>query len=137
MKISYFPGIKHNAGKMLEQPTSLRRLFFDRGTDITPSDAPNGMTNGVSVDFVSLDKTSTSVNFTNAPSTVSALTSNVRKAKNLQTASNGTSIPYTNSSAPSSSSANSSSSSFDIHQHPLRLLFSILLAAVACTVIHI
>lgn len=74
---SYFPGITHNAGKMLNEPTSLHRFFFDRGTNITASEDPNGMTNGETVDFVSFTNSSTLQNFTTDAVTGSTLPSKV------------------------------------------------------------
>ena len=51
---SFFAGITHNAGNMLQQPTSLQRLFVDRADSVTPSHAPDGMTNGIQLRFHSL-----------------------------------------------------------------------------------
>lgn len=39
---SYFPGVQHNAGKMLTQPTSLKRLFFDRSSGGTTQPSLDG-----------------------------------------------------------------------------------------------
>ncbi|UZJ55781.1 hypothetical protein CBS101457_005101 [Exobasidium rhododendri] len=132
--VDYFPGIRHNAGKMLQQPTSLHRLFFDRGTNITTSQAPAGMTNGVKFDFVSPQQSLLTLhNFTHVLTTTSALSSKVNvfaynTSTTIQTSPNSTSSAQQAAVTKSSSHADAGNTVLA----PLSLLLAFALVTVFC-----
>lgn len=131
--LSYFPGIKHNAGNMLEEPTSLQRLFFDRGNKITPSQAPNGMTNGVDVRFISLEKKSSLQNFTQDVGSIPTLPSKVNVKLHPGQANTNTSRHTATASQQQSSNTSNAASS----THTLSYLLLISLVTLAALVVDL
>jgi hypothetical protein len=115
---------------MLEQTTSLYRLFYDRGSNITASQDPNGMTNGVDVDFVSLEKQSSLTNFTHSLATSKTLPSKVSLF--AQSDSTTTAANSSSTTAPTSSKQSAQKSSASTPLVPISLLLLSSLLTLSC-----
>lgn len=115
---------------MLNEPVSLRRLFFDRDSNVTASEDPNGMTNGESVKFVSLTKSSTLQNFTLNTVTDTTLPSRVnlfnQAGNNSSESSTAAQSVSTNSLNKASFNANANGST--IATNPVQLFSSMVFA---------